>query len=88
MVGKDSFTWFGTTPRVYITEPEQVKIVFSQINEFHKTSSFPFRRRKGSGLASLEGPKWAKHRKIINPAFHVEKLKVYILVLQLTELFK
>ncbi|KAA0053763.1 cytochrome P450 CYP72A219-like protein [Cucumis melo var. makuwa] len=73
--GKDSFTWFGTTPRVYITEPEQVKIVFSQINEFHKTSSFPFRRRKGSGLASLEGPKWAKHRKIINPAFHVEKLK-------------
>ncbi|XP_031737599.1 secologanin synthase-like [Cucumis sativus] len=66
----------GTTPRVYITEPEQVKIVFSQINEFHKTSSFPFRRRRRSGLVSLEGrPKWAKHRKIINPAFHVDKLK-------------
>ncbi|CAK9322667.1 unnamed protein product [Citrullus colocynthis] len=73
--GKDSFTWVGTTPRVYITEPEQVKIVFSQINDIRKTSSFPLRRRVGSGLVSLEGSKWAKHRKIINPAFHMEKLK-------------
>ncbi|KGN59713.2 cytochrome P450 CYP72A219 [Cucumis sativus] len=73
--GKNSFTWIGTTPRVYITEPEQVKIAFSQINDIRKTSSFPLRRRMGSGLVTLEGSKWAKHRKIINPAFHMEKLK-------------
>ena len=28
-----------------------------------------------SGLADAEGVRWDKHRKIINPAFHVEKLK-------------
>ncbi|KAC9469349.1 hypothetical protein E3N88_45778 [Mikania micrantha] len=27
------------------------------------------------GLANVEGDQWVKHRKIINPAFHVEKLK-------------
>ncbi|XP_023529493.1 cytochrome P450 CYP72A219-like [Cucurbita pepo subsp. pepo] len=73
--GKDSFTWIGPTPRVYITHPEQVKMVFSQINDIRKTTSFPFRRRMGGGVVSLEGAKWAKHRKIINPAFHMEKLK-------------
>jgi cytochrome P450 len=33
-------------------------------------------RRLANGLVNHEGEKWAAHRKIINPAFHIEKLKV------------
>nr|KAJ0187581.1 hypothetical protein LSAT_V11C900462980 [Lactuca sativa] len=32
-----------------------------------------------SGLADVEADQWAKHRKIMNHAFHVEKLKVHLL---------
>jgi len=28
------------------------------------------------GLVSYHGEKWTKHRRIVNPAFHMEKLKV------------
>lgn len=74
--GKNCFAWVGPTPRVYITHPEQLKTVFSLINDIPKAPLFPPARTPGSGgLVSLEGSKWAKHRKIINPAFHTEKLK-------------
>jgi cytochrome P450 len=32
------------------------------------------------GVAILDAEKWAKHRRILNPAFHTEKLKVLFFV--------
>ncbi|KAL5081382.1 hypothetical protein RYX36_009803 [Vicia faba] len=73
--GKNSFIWFGTKPRVTLTEPEQIKDVLNKISEFPKTSYKIF-KLLASGLAGYQGEKWSKHRKLINPAFHLEKLKI------------
>nr|WAU86880.1 birch protein [Betula platyphylla] len=73
--GKNSFTWFGPTPRVTIMNPEQLKEIFSKIYDFRRVRGNPLSKLLVTGLATYDDEKWAKHRKIINPAFHLEKLK-------------
>ncbi|KAL4621470.1 hypothetical protein ACB092_06G230200 [Castanea dentata] len=73
--GKNSFTWLGPRPRVNIMSPEQIKDVFTKIGDFQKPKQNPLTRLLTMGVITYEGEKWAKHRKIINPAFHLEKLK-------------
>lgn len=77
--GKNSFIWLGPIPRVILTDPELVKEVFNKINDFQKPNSNQLVRILATGLIVHEGEKWSKHRKIINPAFHLEKLKVSLL---------
>ena len=76
--GKNSFMWLGPIPRVHIMDPEQLKTVFSFYNDFQKPTMNPFTKLLVQGIVNLDGEKWVKHRKIINPAFHLEKLKVSI----------
>ncbi|CAJ1957818.1 unnamed protein product [Sphenostylis stenocarpa] len=76
--GKNSFVWEGPTPKVIIMNPEQIKEVFNKIQDFEKPKLSPTVKLLGSGLANLEGDKWKMHRKIINPAFHLEKLKAML----------
>ncbi|KAJ4726550.1 Cytochrome P450 [Melia azedarach] len=73
--GKGSFIWFGPIPRVNIMETEQIREVFSKFSDFQKPATNPLVRKLAPGLGNSEGQKWTKHRKIINPAFHLEKLK-------------
>ncbi|KAL5151417.1 Cytochrome P450 72A68 [Glycine soja] len=73
--GKNSFIWFGPIPRVTLTDPEQIKDVLNKIYDFGKPDMNPHVRLLAPGLVSHEGEKWSKHRKIINPAFNLEKLK-------------
>ncbi|KAK1298230.1 Secologanin synthase [Acorus calamus] len=75
--GKMCITWFGPIPRVTIMDPELVKEILSnKFGHFARPNSNPVMRLLGSGLVSYDGEKWAKHRRIINPAFHQEKLKL------------
>ncbi|XP_059285004.1 cytochrome P450 CYP72A219-like [Lycium ferocissimum] len=74
--GKSSFIWLGPDPLVLITDPEHVKEIFTKNYVYLKrTHPNPLTKLLVQGLANIEGDKWAKHRKIINPAFHIEKLQ-------------
>ncbi|KAM0841880.1 hypothetical protein ACQ4PT_058728 [Festuca glaucescens] len=77
--GKTSITWFGPEPRVTITKPELVREVLSnKYGNFDKLKLGRLQRLLHNGIGSHEGEKWARHRKIINPAFHLEKLKLML----------
>ncbi|KAL1821350.1 hypothetical protein ACET3Z_016219 [Daucus carota] len=74
--GKKSFVWLGPKPLVYITDPDLIKEVLNKIFTFQKPSGNPLTKLIGDGLVTAEGDKWTQHRKIMKPAFHLEKLKV------------
>jgi cytochrome P450 len=81
--GKLSFTWFGPTPRVVITDPELAReVLANKCGDFEKSMLSSLSKLLVAGLVILDGEKWAKHRRILNPAFHAEKLKVLIVMLR------
>ncbi|CAO1948280.1 unnamed protein product [Urochloa humidicola] len=74
--GKTSISWFGPIPRVTIIDPELVKEVLSnKFGHFEKLKFTALFKLLSDGLANQDGEKWAKHRRILNPGFHLEKLK-------------
>ncbi|KAJ4893624.1 hypothetical protein Rs2_20418 [Raphanus sativus] len=73
--GKTFFTWLGPVPSITIMNPQLIKEVYNKVFDFPKTHTFPLVALIADGLANADGHKWAKHRKIINPAFHFEKIK-------------
>lgn len=78
--------WAGPTPRITVTDPKLIKEVVNRHNEFQKPQANAFIDMFVTGLASYNGQKWDHHRKILNPAFHIEKIKVLI-ILNLNFLF-
>ncbi len=70
--------WFGPTVRLTISDPDLIReILASKPESYEKVEAHPLvKQLEGDGLLSLKGKKWALHRKIITPTFHMENLKV------------
>ncbi|KAL4575517.1 hypothetical protein LXL04_022364 [Taraxacum kok-saghyz] len=74
--GKSCFTWMGTKPMVHISEPTMIREILANYYQYQKPrGGNPLTKLLARGLIDAEADQWIKHRKIINPAFHVEKLK-------------
>ncbi|KAJ7979259.1 putative Cytochrome P450 [Quillaja saponaria] len=74
--GKISICWSGTRPRLIIKDTELMKEVLSnKQGHFSKPPLNPLILILTRGLTTLEGEKWATRRRLINPAFHLERLK-------------
>ncbi|XP_020589913.1 cytochrome P450 72A15-like [Phalaenopsis equestris] len=74
--GKFCITWAGPVPRIIIMDSKLVReILTTKSGLFLKPKFNPLWKVLATGIANYDGEKWAKHRSIINPAFHVEKLK-------------
>ncbi|XP_034572052.1 cytochrome P450 CYP72A616 [Setaria viridis] len=68
--------WFGPVPRVIVADPGLARDVLSNKFGHLEKPSFPaLTRLLAEGVAGLEGEKWVRHRRILKPAFHLEKLK-------------
>lgn len=78
MAGDVAVTWFGPEPRVIVNDPKMMReILANKHGQFGKQKSILWvERLLANGLTTHQGDKWATHRRIINHAFHLEKLKV------------
>ncbi|XP_077222449.1 cytochrome P450 709B1-like [Tasmannia lanceolata] len=76
--GEKFFYFFGTEPRICITEPDLAKEILSnKFGFFTKPKPRPsISALMGKGLVMVEGSEWVRHRRAVNPAFNIDKLKV------------
>ncbi|XP_051125347.1 secologanin synthase-like [Andrographis paniculata] len=76
--GKNSFTWMGPRPRIYVTDPQSMREIMLRhvvFNKNFKVSNKMIKLLVRGGLIEFEEEKWAMHRAKMNPGFHMDKLK-------------
>ncbi|CAH9080474.1 unnamed protein product [Cuscuta epithymum] len=66
----------GPTPMVFIMHPDLIKEVLNKNYLYQKPHANPLARNLVQGIFTYENDKWKKHRRLLNPAFFTEKLKL------------
>jgi hypothetical protein len=70
--------WNGTTPNVLLGDVNIVRhVLFDRTGLYPKNLMNPHLcRLLGKGLVLTDGDDWKRHRKVVHPAFDMDKLKV------------
>ncbi|KAJ1296979.1 hypothetical protein BS78_01G343100 [Paspalum vaginatum] len=70
--------WFGAQPRVCLLDYDSVRQVLSnKSGHFLKNDAYPtILAMLGKGLILVEGADWVRHRRVVNPAFAMDKIKM------------
>ncbi|GKA40926.1 cytochrome P450 734A1-like protein [Tanacetum coccineum] len=78
--GPTFLIWFGPMARLTVADPDLIREIFCSKSElYEKNEAHPLiKQLEGDGLLSLKGEKWALHRKIISPTFHMDNLKLLV----------
>jgi PHYB activation tagged suppressor 1 len=78
MAGRVFLYWFGSTPNICVADYAMAKQVLAD-----RTGLFPKNRMNanmlrllGEGLVLANGDDWQRHKKVVHPAFNMDKLKV------------
>ncbi|BAS84366.1 Os03g0371000, partial [Oryza sativa Japonica Group] len=76
--GEPFVYWFGAKPRICIFNYEWARqILSSKSGHFLKNDTTPtVLALLGKGLVLVEGIDWERHRRVINPAFTMDKIKM------------
>uniref|UniRef100_A0A0E0EEX4 Cytochrome P450 n=1 Tax=Oryza meridionalis TaxID=40149 RepID=A0A0E0EEX4_9ORYZ len=78
LYGKTFMYWFGARPTICLADVSMVRQVLSdRTGMYPKNVSNPyFARLLGKGLVLTDGNEWKRHRKVVHPAFNMDKLKM------------
>ncbi|XP_038906176.1 cytochrome P450 734A1-like [Benincasa hispida] len=78
--GKTFLYWFGSKPRLAISDPDLIKEVLVNTRGYFRRIPFnPLSKVLfGEGLTGLEGEKWVTRRRIANQAFNIERVKGWV----------
>lgn len=78
--GETFLYWYGTEPRICISEAELVKQILSNKFGFYQKPNIrpSLQTLVGNSIGRANGEQWARRRRILNPAFTLDKLKVLI----------
>uniref|UniRef100_A0ACD5ZKM5 Uncharacterized protein n=1 Tax=Avena sativa TaxID=4498 RepID=A0ACD5ZKM5_AVESA len=76
--GKVFLAWAGHMPALWVGDHEMVKQILStKAGMFRKTDPGPsILALMGRGLVFADGEQWTRHRRVVHPAFTMDKLKM------------
>ena len=77
LYGKVFLTWFSSTPALFVGNYDMVRrVLFDKTGLYAKQDPDPtILSMVGMGLAFTDGEDWSRHRRVVHPAFAMDKLK-------------